>query len=40
MPELWDLPVDAGTFSDRGYFMVDMPPLHVLQDNAMLQQVV
>ncbi|KAG0557818.1 hypothetical protein KC19_11G159100 [Ceratodon purpureus] len=38
-PELWDLPVDAGAFSDRGHSVVDMPLLHVLQDNAMLQQV-
>lgn len=40
IPELWDLPVDAGAFADRGYSVIDMPLLHVLQDNAMLQQVV
>jgi hypothetical protein len=40
IPELWDLPVDAGAFADRGHSVVDMPLLHVLQDNAMLQQVV
>lgn len=40
VPELWDLPVDAGAFADRGYSVIEMPLLHVLQDNAMLQQVV
>lgn len=40
IPELWDLPVDAGAFADGGQSVVDMPLLHVLQDNAMLQQVV
>ena len=39
IPELWDLPVDAGAFADRGYSVVDTSLLHVLQDNAMLQQV-
>lgn len=39
VPELWDLPVDSAAFSDRGSSMVDMAILHVLQDNAMLQQV-
>lgn len=40
VPELWDAPVDSGTYSERGFSKADMSLLHVLQDNAMLQQVV
>lgn len=40
VPELWDAPVDSGKITERGFSMADMTLLHVLQDNAMLQQVV
>lgn len=38
-PEIWELPVEAVARSARKESSSDMSLLHVLQDNAMLQQV-
>jgi hypothetical protein len=40
MPQIWELPVDSGSGLFRDSYGNDMQLLHVLQDNAMLQQVV
>lgn len=38
-PEIWELPVEAVARSARKASSLDMSLLHILQDNAMLQQV-